>query len=693
MKNINWSYTATVFFLLLLSLFACPLSTRAGDPVVVMDNTGNWVIEEDLPRQLLLISMEGIVNKHGPMMYLLIDKQHYNYQEIQEILDYYRKSHGISYTKVATVEEALNTLKKYIKGYIVWDPKVRDTINLALTAAGLNDAVIVTAAQIPLMEKYGLKCVEDFRGRFTGISSAEIYSWAYNKYWAQCSRQHVVAIAVSGRQNISSAIGDYAVYTRSFCYDLSTRPDSLADYNLVSKMFSQLEPFSILYGWHSTKDTENDYVTLASKYTHRIEGLESLPNFSFHTQIPITPGFQFKQKYQANPNPKVEKKVYIAAIQSDGLGFGTWLKAGRGQIPFGWEANMNWIDTAPAMLQYYYENATANDYFIGNLGGPGYMYPKPFPKDKLPEAFQRTQRLMSRLDLHTFGIMDYSEGNRFIGNIDLPEKIVDAYYENMPDVLGFLNGYGPAHTFDMRKGKPLISYSHYLAASRSEADAAADLLELARLNPQRPYFMAIHVRESNEVGRVKAIIDRLGSEFQIVPADEMMIMAGKNWNMKSQFLLPFHPDFSGTWVLNSSKSSGSYYENSALKMKLVIEHIGDHWLLRTNPYFPQNVQMTQGTLQLTIGGEAVSGADIWHRKIGFIGVIADSAVTRARWDSDGKTLLFDSQLTVKTAQGYGKLNLQSRYQLSFDGNHITVTEIRSTRKEMNPELLVFDRVF
>ncbi len=60
---------------------------------------------------------------------------------------------------------------------------------------------------------------------------------------------------------------------------------------------------------------------------------------------------------------------------------------------------------------------------------------------------------------------------------------------------------------------------------------AEDLRELARINPQRPYFLPVHVRENNDVERMKKIIDKLGSEFEVVPPREFMIMAGRKPTM------------------------------------------------------------------------------------------------------------------------------------------------------------------
>ena len=138
--------------------------------------------------------------------------------------------------------------------------------------------------------------------------------------------------------------------------------------------------------------------------------------------------------------------------------------------------------------------------------------------------------------MRVFEIMDYSEGNRYMGNIDLPKEVVDAYYEGMPDVLGFINGYGPAYTFDMRDGRPFLSYDYYLSPDRPDADAIGDLKELATLNDLRPYYLVMHVRESSDIQRVKGILDGLGPEFEVVPLDVLLRMAAHTPTSATRYL-------------------------------------------------------------------------------------------------------------------------------------------------------------
>jgi hypothetical protein len=134
---------------------------------------------------------------------------------------------------------------------------------------------------------------------------------------------------------------------------------------------------------------------------------------------------------------------------------------------------------------------------------------------------------MKVLDLRVFETMDYSEGATVEGNTDLPKSIIDLYYDGMPEAIGFVNGYAPSYTFAVRDGRPFISYDYYLSPTRPEVDAVADLEELARVSARRPYFLLVHVRESSDIKRVKGILDKLGGEFEVVPLDVFLTMAGK----------------------------------------------------------------------------------------------------------------------------------------------------------------------
>ena len=418
----------------------------------VMKLEDGWTIDGNLPEKAFLISLQGIANLSGPKLYFIYP-ENFPFTYTKSVFEFYRDKRYYTFTELKTEEQALAKLKQFVKGYVVWDKSVRTSLIVAYTVAGLEQAVVVSEELIPMVEKAGLKPVEDFRGKFTGQTDAQIYQWAYDQYWDRCSRDFIIWLGGPHGNIVEPAIADWGMYKKAFFNDLSTLPTDKEEYALSNKLLSEMNPHSMVMGWHSyKKDKERDHVTLTSHYGLRVEGLQTLPNISFSNQVPVTPGYRFKNNHKAIPGKKylAKKKVYIAAVQTDGIGLGAWLKPGRGEIPYTWKVGMNFTWLAPAMLEYFYEGRTPNDFFVGNLSGPGYMYPKAVPPDLLPPLIKMADTMMKKLDLNVFAIMDYSQGATVEGNTELTKEVADAYFKNMPDAIGFLNGYAPAYTFAVK---------------------------------------------------------------------------------------------------------------------------------------------------------------------------------------------------------------------------------------------------
>jgi hypothetical protein len=508
--------------------------TRKGYVITLQDD---WEIMGGLPVQAFTISLQGAVNKNGPQVYLLYP-ENWAFTYVRSVYDFYRTKRHWTFTELRTPAQALHALRSQVKGYVVWDKNVRTSLIVAYTLAGLEQAVVVTEEMIPMCEKEGLKQVGDFRGKFTGQSDAQIYTWAYDQYWKRCNKEFIVWLGGEHGTVMKPAVADWGMHKGVFFNDLSSRPSDSAEYALARRILSEMKPMSMVMGWHSyAKDLEREHVTLTSSFGHRVEGLNTLPNLSFSAQIPVSPGFTYRNNHhvEAGKVYTPEKKVYITCIQTDGIGLGAWLRPGRGEIPYAWEVLMNYTWMAPGMAEYFYSMATPNDYFIGCLSGPGYLYPKAVPKKFLGPLIDTAYAQMKELDLRVFETMDYSEGATVEGNSDLPREIVDMYYAGMPTAIGFVNGYAPSYTYAVRDGKPFLSYDYYLSPERPEPDAAADLEELARVNPARPYFLLVHVRETSDIKRVKSILDRLGPEFAVIPLDVFLKMAGSTPTFQERF--------------------------------------------------------------------------------------------------------------------------------------------------------------
>ncbi len=497
----------------------------------------DWTIDGKLPLQAFLISMQGLANSNGPNLYFIYPEK-WDFRYSPGFFDFLQKERCYTFRELRTAEQALSTFRDHVRGYVVWDKSVRTSLIVAYTIAGLEKAAVVTEELIPMMEKAGLKPVADLRGQFTGQSDIQIYRWAKEKYWHRCSREYIVWLGGEHGNMMKPGVADFGMHKQVFFNDLCANTTNMEEYQMTRELLSEMKPFGFVFGWHSyKKDLEEEWVGLTSSYALRVEGLHSLPNMSFSSQVPGTPGFVFKNNHQlvAGKSYKPKNKVYIACIQTDGIGLGAWTQPGRGEIPYAWEVSMNYVWLAPAMLEYFYSQASANDYFIGCLGGPGYVYPKAVPAHHLPHMVELAHGLMKKLDLNVFEIMDYSEGVMVEGNSDLTPAVVQAFYDGMPDAIGFVNGYVQSHTFAVKNKRALISYDYYLAPDITDEQIVADLEELTTINPVRPYFLLMHVRQYSNIKRVKGVLDHLGPQFEQLPLDIFLKMAGEQPTFKERF--------------------------------------------------------------------------------------------------------------------------------------------------------------
>lgn len=495
----------------------------------------NWEITGALPENALLIGLQGLANTDAPRVYIEYPET-WHFHDFNPLKDFYATRFGIKFTRLETPAAALAALGQFAKGYVVWDKHVRTSLNVAFTAAGVLRAAVVDESLIPLAEQHGLKPLADFRGQFTGQTDLQIYRWALDRYWKDCSRDFIIWMGGVAGNTMEPGVADLAIAFGAFVTDLSANPKDKEELALHRELLAQLKPTAWILGWHSyAKDTEGQWVTLTSGYGLKVMGLNTFPNGTFMSQIGFSPDFKFTNNNHVTREQTLaaEKKVYLCLVQSDSMGIGAWTEPERGQIPYNWEVGVDGARWYPAAMEMFAKDKTPNDYFIG--GQSGYMYPVAVPAERFPEVMQEMNTLMPQVDEHVVSIMDSTDRGLPIGYFDLPKKTVDLYYANVPDAIGFINGYAAAHTFDLRNGQAFMSYDYYLDEHRPVADAAADLDELMRLNPKRPYYLLVHVRESNSIKRVISIVDRLAEKPEVVPLDTFLKLAASNQTYKTRY--------------------------------------------------------------------------------------------------------------------------------------------------------------
>lgn len=510
------------------------LITKANRETVYFAEIGydyDWTLEGTVDEKALLISIAGIVNQNKPNLYLLYPKN-FTFTFTHEIMKFMNEYH-YNFQKLETIQQILDLFHKEINGYIIWDTKIRTSISVAYTLAGLKKAVVISERLIPLLKKYQIPLLHDFRDQFVGQSDLQIYQWSYYQYFNQCNKKYIIWLGGECGKQVVPGVADFGIAQGAFFTDLSTRKTS-EEYALANKILREMDnPITI--GWHSyCKDLEREFCTLSSNNQGLIHGLNSFPNLSFGNKVPLTKNFVFKNNHAQEEIEPEDNLIYIAAKQTDGLGLGSWVSPSRGLIPYAWETTPLHLDLFPGLIEMFYRDATPNDFFIATP--VGYMYPKAFPFVHLKENFEESRRLMKLLDLNVMSFMDYSEGSTIVGNTDLTKEILDLYYETVPESIGSVNGYAPSYTFGIyNNSKPTISYDYYLDLEMDDDEVIQDLYELATINSIRPFFIVFHVREYSTVERVKGIFDKLGKEFKLVHLDTLLKMSGKKFTFKERY--------------------------------------------------------------------------------------------------------------------------------------------------------------
>jgi len=199
----------------------------------------DWTIDGLLPEQAALISLQGVINEAGPLLYFLYPET-WDFRFTDEIFEYYRDKKQFTFKELKSLRHALLAFRDRVDHYIVWDKAERTSLIVAYTLAGLEDALVVTEDLIPLMEEFGLEKIEDFRGKFAGQSDYEIYSWAYDKYWERTNKDKIVWLGGEHGNRMRPGVADFGMFHETFFTDLSTDPDDRDEYRLADKLFSEM---------------------------------------------------------------------------------------------------------------------------------------------------------------------------------------------------------------------------------------------------------------------------------------------------------------------------------------------------------------------------------------------------------------------------------------------------------------------
>lgn len=493
--------------------------------------------------QLAVLTAAGIINRTQPRVYLLISNDDLFW------LDHV--FHAIPQKRAAQTGEAalfalLDSYRTDLRGLIIYDPNLPDTINVATTLAGQRDGLVVAPnlAQT-IQEKYQLPLIEDLR----------VYGWRTRLQAYHWAAQHLLPSAaprlVAGlNPQAVAGLRSFLVASRTFVYWLDSR-DYLPNFSagllseraLMQRIIRSFPPGSAHLGWF-IDESSGVYITsrsamivLASDFFNNLEVWSAIhPEAVQMAPLPAP--------LTAEPD-----KRYISFTISDGDNLQylqhrmlhLWNDAGRGRLPIGWTFSPVALPLAPALAAYYTSTATANDELIAGPSGAGYIFPSHWPVDQLPTYLQHTGQLMQAMNMTTLEVLDaglwQSSGLPLASYTGLNGMVLSdearqrAYVQALAPygLHGILSGSGvlvPQSKYV--DGVPL--YDNLGLASGVQA-AVAMIKGASLLHARRPSFVNVYVLAWNMTpSDLLQVMEQLGDEYEAVLPGTLLAMLAQEQN-------------------------------------------------------------------------------------------------------------------------------------------------------------------
>ena len=305
-----------------------------------------------------LAVLQGLANRERPR--ILTDNEGYGWPEEM----------GLTYTEVENLTDLIVKYKDVFTGLAVYNPDVPDTVNVATTAAGLYDLLVVAPemAAVLTAEPYSFEIKKDFRNEPI-TNRMEAYEYIYENYWEQCERRILFGLNTESHAHLR----DLVVALKGAVLWLD--PGEGESKELLAKFFDGLEFGAYYAGWWAEEGNGIYYATG--------RGVPTLPS-DFYMNYTVYSGHP---RYVAPPpvpaKPALrDGKIYVSLNFSEGDNIQydqhslrneyLWSHPLRGEIPIGWTCSPLLLDAGPGLLNYFYRTATPNDVLICGPSGAGY---------------------------------------------------------------------------------------------------------------------------------------------------------------------------------------------------------------------------------------------------------------------------------------------------------------------------------
>ncbi len=465
-----------------------PRAERPAEKIYLLD--AHDLSKEDY---FTAVTLQGLVNRKKPELYVHYGRYNGRGSAITEWYHLLREK-GRELIPI-TLEEALEKYAACYKGVVTGklapDDGTDYVMNVATMVCGVEDYIYAGAernsklnAALPRFE---------LDGRFA--DDMEAYRWAKDTLWERC--HHGILCHTYGDCDLhfTDSSRDYLVQNRIFTFNSASVKDE-EDYYFYFDLLAMTPPNTPVLGIASRNgESHYDSVLDEDALFRACAELGKFFVYSFSVDnMSIFSGLEAGELKQ-KPHRKLTldpKKRYISFLLSEGENYAwayqlwgaTYRKEGRGQTAIGWGTAGAMYYLAPAVLEWYYANATEGDCWYLDGNGIGDMYNPDIygirltPEKReaaLAEYLAHSRELIKRTDLRVMRIFD--------ATYSVTDASAAGYMKAIPELVALYTGYNSEpdmHTFSgseyMLEGKPIFHTRVVSLAPKGSAEGDGQVL-------------------------------------------------------------------------------------------------------------------------------------------------------------------------------------------------------------------------
>ncbi|MBR4206278.1 MAG: hypothetical protein IKQ92_12465 [Clostridia bacterium] len=358
--------------------------------------------------------------------------------------------------KAASLKNLLEHYTDIVKGYVLCSSDSSSpSVSVAISVAGLLDAVVVTPENVSVAEKAGYTCLLDA----TDKNDRWLRS---SEYFDRLNRK----VAFEQPSSMAPKLVDYAVMCGAYFgfYDGHTKQGHTAQYRF-------LEPGAVVFGYNNTLG-ERETVQSFSSLNVQMVPADHAYNLSTLSGFPLDSITQKRSEETVSETPAAVHTVTFLMSDGDNIqwvlnNFATsseWFGSKkRGKFPMGWGISPSSVDVMPPMLSYLYDAMTEKDEFVMQLSGVGYTFPSRWDAEARREMTAEVARRMRRLDLHYAEILDDGGFTEEVMADYTAEDAIDGLF-----YIDYSHYAGMKGKIIWTNGKPAVSARYYMWADKPD---------------------------------------------------------------------------------------------------------------------------------------------------------------------------------------------------------------------------------